>query len=158
MKTCTWQEPDDYCMSLVEGRTEFCARHNRMMRKAEQTAAKDANNLAIKLLKSKLQRAEPRKKINKVSAKMKVKNQEYSERVKVWKVENPKCKANCNQYCTKETDDCHHQIGRGIHLMDEKYWLACCRNCHIFITNHPKEAMEKGWSFSRLEEREPHAI
>lgn len=116
--------------------------------KAEQKASKkNAKLIDQQRLKSIL----PRQKPKQVSDKQKEKNEAYNARVKVWKVENPECKAKCNEYCTEKTNDAHHQIGRGIHLMDEKYWLACCRNCHIYITNHPKESMDKGWSFSRLE-------
>ena len=132
-----------------------CCHEARKAEKAEKKALEKHNKLIIK---QKEKNSLPRKSVKKQSDKQKTKNQEYNERVKVWKVENPKCKARVNENCTGDTQDCHHQIGRGINLMNEKYWLSCCRNCHIFITNHPKEAMEKGWSFSRLEEREPHAI
>lgn len=109
--------------------------------------------------KAKIKASQPKPTPNKISKKQKEKLAEYNARVKVWKVENPKCKANCNEYCTKETDDNHHQRGRGKYFMDESTWLPCCRSCHNFIEQHPKEAYEKGWSKSRLEVFiEPHIL
>lgn len=130
------------------------------MRKAEETAAKDAEKLATKLLKQKVKQSEPRKKVNPVSEKQKGKNAEYNARVKEWKMENPECKAKCNQYCTKDTDDCQHLRGRGKYLMDETTWMPVCRSCHTYIGDHSKEAYEKGWALSRLETlpQEPHQI
>lgn len=134
-----------------------CLHDLAKMEKAERKAESKRDK---QLLKSKLQRAEPRQVPKKVGAKQKVKNQEYSERVKVWKVENPHCKANCNQYCTKETDDCQHLRGRGKYLMDETTWMPVCRSCHTYINDHSKEAYENGWALSRLETvpQEPHQI
>jgi hypothetical protein len=43
----------------------------------------------------------------------------------------------------------HHQKGRGIHLNEVAYWLAVCRPCHNWITEHSKEAIEMGLSEKR---------
>lgn len=133
------------CDNKVEGNTNFCATHN---------------SIARKLLKQKEAAKLPRKKPNPQSDKMKERLKEYNARVKVWKVENPQCKAKCNEYCTKDTDDCQHLRGRGKYLMDESTWMPVCRSCHTYIGDHSKEAYEKGWALSRLEviPKEPHII
>lgn len=51
MNTCQWQEPDDYCFNLVEGRTNYCARHNRLLRKLEQDDKKATEKRKALLLK-----------------------------------------------------------------------------------------------------------
>jgi hypothetical protein len=35
-------------------------------------------------------------------------------------------------------------------LMDSRFFVAVCRNCHEWIENHPVEAKELGYSISRL--------
>lgn len=65
MKTCTWQEPDDYCMSLVEGRTEFCARHNRLIRKIESDEKKANESHSKKLEKARARQSEKKPGISK---------------------------------------------------------------------------------------------
>ena len=128
--------------------------------KAGKQLDKEMANHKKKVEKAKLKQQESKPAIKKVSVKQKEKNTEYGIRVKEWKKENPKCKANCNQYCTKETDDCQHLRGRGKYLMDESTWMPVCRSCHTYIGDHSKEAYEKGWALSRLESvtQEPHKI
>lgn len=173
MKTCSWQEPDDYCFSLVEGRTEYCARHNRMMRKAEETAAKDAKKLANKILQVKsavngtLPKSEyplmihkPKYRIKKVSDKRKEQNKEYKILADEFKKEHPICEIKANEYCTGQTTDVHHPAGRiGTNYLDVTKWKGACRSCHQYVHDHPKEAIDKGWSESRLAKFvEPHKI
>jgi len=126
------------------------------MRKAEETAKRDAEKLAKKLTSVKPKRVPVRK----VSEKQKVKNMEYSERVKVWKVENPKCKANIENLCVGYTQDCHHQKKRGELLMVEKYWIPVCRPCHDWIRDNSDEARKRGLTINYLEPEfvEPHKI
>jgi hypothetical protein len=52
--------------------------------------------------------------------------------------------------CRKKATEVHHKIGRGIHLNDTEHWLAICRNCHTWITEHSKEAIELGLSERRI--------
>lgn len=77
----------------------------------------------------------------------------YNKRVKQWKRENTHCKA-CDQLMLyrpgrpviRRTADCHHIRGRnGALLMDERYWLPVCRQCHDFITEHGKLARSLGF-------------
>jgi len=71
----------------------------------------------------------------------------YNKRVKEWKIENPFCKY---PGCNKATSDNHHQIGRGKHLMDERYWFPACREHHDWAEANPVEAKKIGMSLNRL--------
>lgn len=139
---------------------KVCSECLHVLARQEKQEAKEADKRNKLINKAKIKQQEPKPAINKVSDKQKVKDAEYNARVKVWKADNPKCKANCNQYCTKETDDCQHLRGRGKYLMDESTWMPVCRSCHTYIGDHSKEAYEKGWALSRLETviQEPHKI
>ena len=59
----------------------------------------------------------------------------------------------CNAHlggCTTHATDIHHKEGRGEKTLDSTTWIAVCRNCHIWIETHPKEAKELGLSGQRL--------
>lgn len=44
----------------------------------------------------------------------------------------------------------HHMAGReGDLLFDKSKFLCVCNNCHRWITDHSREAIENGWSLSR---------
>ena len=61
-------------------------------------------------------------------------------------------------YCQAKLDGCmvvasevHHRQGKiGNLLTDTTNFMAICRHCHNFITEHSKEAIEMGLSKSRL--------
>jgi len=158
MKTCQWQEPDDYCFNLAEGRTDYCPRHNRLMRKAEETAKRDAEKLAVKLLKQKEKQSLPKPAINKVSKKRKDENATYSERRRIFLLGK-----RCVVFPTLAATTVHHAKGRigyadnwardkGITLfLDERYWIPASLEGHEYIEHHPQEAKDRGWSQSRLE-------
>lgn len=68
-----------------------------------------------------------------------------------------------NKWCAYHGKPClptdvHHQMGRvGFAddkeiplLLDVRYWIPVCRAAHNWITEHSKEAVEQGYSFSRL--------
>lgn len=96
-----------------------------------------------------------RTKLRRRSIKRTTQENEYNRRVKEWKLENPWCKAceavwlecfgsyrerDCNP-----TDDNHHMAGReGALLLDEKWWLPVCRQCHNWIGEHSNRARELG--------------
>lgn len=45
----------------------------------------------------------------------------------------------------------HHMAGRmGNFLTNHKYFLCVCQNCHRYLEDHPKWAMESGYSVSRF--------
>lgn len=139
---CMWINP-------VEGNTDYCASHNKLRRDAEKQARKDAERLVFKFSK----KSAPRPKPNKVSEKRKVLNEEYFKLVEQFKIDNPKCHAKI-EGCTEATDDPHHTRGRGKYLLDVATWIPVCRSCHIYITDHPADAIKRNLSFSRLEKRE----
>lgn len=106
------------------------------------------------IAKQKLQQSQPKPAVKKVSDKRKEQNHEYFKLVEQFKKDNPQCHAKILvgmvSICTINTEDPHHRKGRGKYLLDVSTWLPVCRNCHIYIENHPEEAKEKGWSESRL--------
>jgi 5-methylcytosine-specific restriction endonuclease McrA len=62
IKICEWESevyPETPCGRPVEGRTNFCASHNKLQRDAEKRANKDAEKLALKLSKKREPRATP---------------------------------------------------------------------------------------------------
>lgn len=61
---------------------------------------------------------------------------------------NPTC-ARCGQWAFQV----HHKAGRvGDLLLDDSLWLALCGFCHDWITTHPDEAYDKGYSVRRVGE------
>lgn len=58
--------------------------------------------------------------------------------------DNPTCEV-CQESCATEI---HHKLprGRGGKLSDLNNFLAVCRACHTFITDHPQWAVEKGYT------------
>lgn len=88
--------------------------------------------------------------IKKQSQKAKIKNQEYLIKRKEYLLQHPICEAKIKCKKNKSTD-IHHKKGRtGKLLCNNKYFLAVCRNCHIWIETHPIDAKEKGLSLNRL--------
>lgn len=74
-----------------------------------------------------------------------------------------KAKFILNKWCAYHGKPClpvdiHHQMGRiGFAddkeiplLLDTRYWIPVCRIAHNWITEHSTEAIELGYSFSRL--------
>jgi hypothetical protein len=54
--------------------------------------------------------------------------------------------------CKGRSCDIHHMKGRiGTLLLEQKYWISVCRECHEWIENNPKDAKLLGLSLSRLE-------
>lgn len=64
--------------------------------------------------------------------------------------ERPWCEAHIEELCSLRSVDVHEILNRSqggaiVGGADEDY-LCLCRPCHSWITDHPKEAREKGWS------------
>lgn len=115
---------------------------------AEQKAAEKAEKT---LKKAKLKQQLPKAKPKAVSDKMKGRMEIYKEVAKWFKRQHPECQIRANENCTGKTEDVHHSAGRiGDNLLDVAKFKSTCRNCHIYIENHPEEAMQRGWSESRL--------
>lgn len=93
-----------------------------------------------------------KKRIRQVSAKRKVKNDEYKIIRDQYLLENFKCE----KCLYAESIEVHHQCGKvGGHpiplLIDTAYFMAVCRDCHVWIELHPLESLKMGWSLKRLD-------
>jgi hypothetical protein len=74
---------------------------------------------------------------------------QYLKLLKPWLAEHPFCEAcgtlrfGCRVNPTSEN---HHKAGREHKLLlDERYWLATCRDCHVWIEEHGKLARRLGF-------------
>lgn len=72
----------------------------------------------------------------------------YTEMRKSFMEKHPMCQAKLNK-CSINSTDVHHKKGRGPSYLDVTTWLSVCRTCHIYIEEHPKEAIELGLSIKR---------
>lgn len=97
--------------------------------------------------KVKLQKA--RSPIKKQSDKTKAALQLYRKMRIEYLKQNPECEVGLS-ICTHKATEIHHMGGRGKELLVIHNWLAICRNCHTYITENSKEAIQKGFSISRL--------
>jgi RNA polymerase subunit RPABC4/transcription elongation factor Spt4 len=93
------------------------------------------------------------KQISPVSKKMRETLDEYGKRRAAYLIVHPICQARLVG-CTKDATDVHHKAGRGENHLKISTWLAVCRNCHTWITENSKEAIELGLSDSRLKTTE----
>lgn len=130
---------------------KVCSECLHELAKAEKAEKKAENKRKTLIAKQKAKNSQPKKAIKKVSKKHWEELNEYSERVKEWKKENPKCKAMVDPDCTGETRDCHHMKKRGDLLMVEKYWLPVCGYCHDWIGRNSDEARKRGLTINHLE-------
>lgn len=157
MKTCNvLSDNAERCGRIVEGRTDYCATHNAMRRKAERNAISDAEKLARKLLTVKLKSSQPRTAPKKISEKRKAENPIYSERRKIFL--NGKM---CAVFPNLKATQIHHQAGRTGYVdqyaydnkisafLDERYWLAVSEEGHTKITLDSVWAIDMGFSIVR---------
>ena len=101
--------------------------------------------------KSKSIDAKPLKRtpIKQKSKKMQVIYSAYSKlRIKFLE-QYPMCQAALH-CCTGSSTDVHHKKGRGEYHLVVSTWLSSCRSCHMYIEEHPKEAIELGLSTLRI--------
>ena len=52
--------------------------------------------------------------------------------------------------CGRTATEVHHKAGRGALLLAVETWAAMCHECHRYATEHPREAIERGWSLPRI--------
>lgn len=102
------------------------------------------------------ERAEKKKTpIAKVAPKRKEENKEYKEVSKRYLAKNPGCEAHISSGCTGLSAEIHHKRLR--HTKNDRInpenFLATCRPCHLWITSHPKQAIELGLSESHLKSK-----
>lgn len=126
-----------HCGNISENKdTGECASCGAARRKAERMKVKE------------------KKPINKVSEKRGKELNQYAQL---------KAKFMLGRWCAYHGKPClpqdiHHQMGRvGFAddkeiplLLDTRYWIPVCRQAHDWITKHSKEAIEQGYSFSRI--------
>lgn len=99
--------------------------------------------------------AEPPKKkqitiIPRTSEKRSKEERLYSAKRLIFLGEHPMCEAHIAGICTQTSKEVHHKEGRtGENYLDETKWLAACHSCHVWITDHPEEAIELGFSLKR---------
>ena len=87
--------------------------------------------------------------IRKVSTKRAKQMRAYKLVRSTYLVENSICEC---VGCYQPSTDVHHMKGRsGDRLVDEEFFLAVCRSCHMEIENQPIWAKKMGYSISRLE-------
>jgi hypothetical protein len=90
-----------------------------------------------------------KKPINKQSKTMQIIAVAYTKLRKKFLTEKPMCEA-ALPGCTQQSTDVHHKKGRGEYHLMVSTWLSVCRQCHIYIEEHPKEAIELGFSEKRI--------
>ena len=75
----------------------------------------------------------------------------YSVERRIFLDEHPVCEAHLPGICTHVATEVHHKEGRtGDNYLDKTKWLGACHQCHCWITDHPKEALEAGLSLKRI--------
>lgn len=54
--------------------------------------------------------------------------------------------------CSGRSTEVHHRRGRDTaeRLLNRDEWLAACHHCHVYVTEHPAESFERGWSLRRV--------
>jgi hypothetical protein len=87
-------------------------------------------------------------KIKSASEKRKIGLAQYKILRDVYMKDHPICEAGLDG-CRKKATDIHHQKGRGANLNEVAHWIAVCRPCHNWITEHSAEAIELGLSERR---------
>ena len=87
--------------------------------------------------------------MRKVSKKMSKINSEYSKLRREFLLEHPVCHASIDR-CSVKATEVHHKRGRGKYHLDVNTWLPVCRNCHTYIELNPEDAIELGFSDSRM--------
>ena len=89
-----------------------------------------------------------KKRINPKSKKMQILDLAYSKLRRKFMEEKPMCEAALH-CCNGRSTDVHHKKGRGKYHLVVSTWLSVCRACHMYIEEHPKEAIELGYSEKR---------
>lgn len=88
--------------------------------------------------------------IPKRSGKLKKEEQVHAKIKKQFLIDHPFCECKRLECKGGKAVDLHHLKGRGIYLNDPRYFLAMSRECHNWIKENSKEALELGLIVSRL--------
>lgn len=90
-----------------------------------------------------------RTKIRQVSKKQGIRLKEYSQIKAMYLASHHNCEF---KGCWELSNEVHHKAGKtGKLLFDGRYFMAVCRDHHIWIETHPKESKELGYSVTRLD-------
>lgn len=149
----------EYCINQVENKeTGLCASCSHAMRKAERQQIKD-NNKRIQQIKKAKETKKQFNPISKVSGKMAKLLSQYNKRRPEW-IRGKFCEI--REKCSGlPAVECHHKMGKAGYadeyarmndiplLLDERYWLPACSDCHRLITDDSGLALEKGYSLPR---------
>lgn len=82
--------------------------------------------------------------LRKVSSARAIANRVYSDKRRVFMLENPSCQAGL-EGCEGRATECHHTNGReGKNFLDVSTWKSLCSNCHRFVHQFPNMARELG--------------
>ena len=79
----------------------------------------------------------PKKRIKQVSKKRQTERREYKKLRDAYLAEHPDCEM--------KLKGC-----RGAMLLDVRYFMAACRSCHDWVTEHSAEAIKMGLSLKRV--------
>lgn len=89
-----------------------------------------------------------RKRISPISEKRKAQLEKYKFVRHEFLKDHKDCQVND---CLNSATEIHHMRGRsGAQLNVEEDFLATCRECHVYIEDHPDWARAKGYTRSRL--------
>ncbi|WP_218377504.1 hypothetical protein [Chitinophaga sp. sic0106] len=90
-----------------------------------------------------------KKPIKKVSDKRQAQNKEYSKKSRpFWKGKGCGIKS---PECTGKAEGIHHLKGKNTPalLVDERFWMAACNRCNVYVEEHPQWAYERGFKIKR---------
>jgi len=80
-----------------------------------------------------------------VSTKRAAEQRIYMKRRALFLAEHESC------VCGAPATEVHHKRGRvGALYLDVTHWLAMCHGCHVYVTEHPREAIARGLSERRI--------
>lgn len=93
----------------------------------------------------------PKKKIKSRSTKRAKEESLYLKENKAFLETHREIGTKCPVFPDKPITEVHHMKGRiGKLLLDKEFWLPVSSRGHAYIEKHREEAMQKGWSISRL--------
>lgn len=104
--------------------------------------------LGLKPTAAEEKRAQSKKQIPKKSAKRVIEDKEYTKEAKEYLKAHPGCEAHVATGCTGKSQEIHHKSRRNSKedRISPENFLAICRPCHLWVSAHPKQAIELGLS------------
>lgn len=118
----------------IMARCEICKTKFKQVRFLQKTCSNECEK--------EYREGNPVKKISNKSEGQKIRENIYKDLRVIYLNKYQKCEVNNSHKST----EIHHISGRnGDRLNDVSFFLAVCRDCHIYIHENPKEARAKGW-------------